>query len=93
MTMIMLQMTVMINLCLPKQFQKNKRNMIKIFSSKYVNSIIKDGKLTRRKTTKLRNAFANNMSTDIKLSKAHISKLIQAGGSFASWLANLGKEH
>ena len=33
------------------------------------------------------------MSTDIKLSKAQISKLIQAGGSFASWLANLGKEH
>ena len=33
------------------------------------------------------------MSTDIKLSKAQIFTLIQAGGSFASWLANLGKEH
>ena len=49
--------------------------------------------LTTRQIMKLRNAFANNMSTDIKLSKAQISKLIQAGGSFASWLANLGKEH
>ena len=32
------------------------------------------------------------MSTDIKLSKAHISKIIQSGGSFGSWLANLGKK-
>ena len=32
------------------------------------------------------------MSTDIKLSKAQISKIIQSGGSFASWLANLGKK-
>ena len=67
--------------------------MIKISSSKHVNSIIKDGKLLRGKTTKLRNAFANNMSTDIKLSKAQISKSIQAGESFASWLPNLGKKH
>ena len=32
--------------------------------------------LTRRQTTKIRNALANNMWTDIKLSKAKISKLI-----------------
>ena len=49
--------------------------------------------LTTRKTTTIRNAFANNMSTDIKLSKAQISKIIQSGGSFGSWLANLGKNH
>ena len=30
--------------------------------------------------TKLRNAFNNNMSTDLKLSKAQIYKLIQSGG-------------
>ena len=30
-----------------------------------------------RQTTKIRNAFANNMSTDIKLSKTQIPKLIQ----------------
>ena len=29
--------------------------------------------LTTKQTTKIRNAFANNMSTDIKLSKAQIS--------------------
>ena len=39
--------------------------------------------LTTRQTTKLRNAIANNMSTDIKLSKAQISKIIQSGGFLA----------
>ena len=48
--------------------------------------------LTTRQTTKMRNAFANNMSTDIKLIKAQISKIIQLGGSFGSWLGNLGKK-
>ena len=32
--------------------------------------------LTTRQTTKIRNALANNVSTDIKLSKAQISKII-----------------
>ena len=32
------------------------------------------------------------MSTDIKLSKVQISKIIQSGGSFGFWLGNLGKE-
>ena len=45
-----------------------------------------------RQTAKIRNAFANNMSTDIKLSKVQISKIIQSGGSFGSWLGNLGKK-
>ena len=35
--------------------------------------------LTTRQTTKLRNAIENNMSTDIKLSKTQISKIIQSG--------------
>ena len=47
--------------------------------------------LTTRQTTKIRNAFAN-ISTDIKLGKAQISKIIQSGGSFGSWLANLGQK-
>ena len=47
--------------------------------------------LTTRQTTKIRNVFANNRSIDIKLSKAQISKIIQSGESFGSWLANLGK--
>ena len=42
-----------------------------------------------RQTTKIRNAFANNMSKDIKLSKPQVSKIIQSGGCFSSWLANL----
>ena len=33
--------------------------------------------LTTRQKTKLRNAFKNNMSTDIKLPRALISKIIQ----------------
>ena len=43
-------------------------------------------------TTKIRNPFAS-MSTDKKLSKAQISKIIQSGESFGSWLANLEKKH
>ena len=37
--------------------------------------------LTTRQKTKLRNAFNNNMSTDLKFSKAQISKIIQSGNS------------
>ena len=37
--------------------------------------------LTTRQTTKVRNAFANNISTDIKLSLDQLSKIIQLGGS------------
>ena len=48
--------------------------------------------LTTRQTTATINIFANNMSTDMKLSKAQISKIIQSGGSFGSWLANVGKK-
>ena len=36
--------------------------------------------LTTRQITKLRNAIENNMLTDIRLSKAQISKIIQSGG-------------
>ena len=48
--------------------------------------------LTTRQTTKIGNAFANNMSTHIKLSKGKIPKIIQSDGSFGSWLGNLGKK-
>ena len=36
--------------------------------------------LATQQKTRLRNAFSNSMQTDIKLSKAQISKLIQSGG-------------
>ena len=45
--------------------------------------------LTTRQKTKLRNAFENNMSTDIKLSKAQISKIIQSGGFLGSLLSKI----
>ena len=45
--------------------------------------------LTTRQKTKLRNAFNNNMSTDLKLSKAQISKIIQSGGFLGSLLSTL----
>ena len=45
--------------------------------------------LMTRQKTKLRNAFNNNMSTDIKLSKAQITKIIQSGGFLGSLLSKL----
>ena len=47
--------------------------------------------LTTRQTTKLRNATENNMATDIKLSKAQISKIIQSGGFLGKLLGPLLK--
>ena len=48
--------------------------------------------LTTRQTAKRRNAFANIMSTDIKLSKVKISKITQSGAFCGSWFGNLGKK-
>ena len=45
--------------------------------------------LTTRQKTKLRNVFNNNMSTDLKLSKAQISKINQSGGFLWSLLSKL----
>ena len=45
--------------------------------------------LTTRQKTKLRNAFNNKMSTDLKLSRAQISKIIQSGGFLRSLLSKL----
>ena len=47
--------------------------------------------LTTRQTTKLRNAIENNLETDIKLSKAQISKIIQFGGFLGKILGPLLK--
>ena len=46
--------------------------------------------LKTSQTTKKRNNFANNVPTDIKQNKGQISKTIQSGGPFDSWVANLG---
>ena len=45
--------------------------------------------LTIRQKTKLRNAFNNNISTELKLSKAQISKIIQSDGFLGSLLSKL----
>ena len=45
--------------------------------------------LTTRQKTKLKNAFNNIMSTDLTLSKAQISKIIQCGGILGSLLSKL----
>ena len=45
--------------------------------------------LMTRQKVKLRNAFNNNMSTDIKLSKAQITKITQSGGFLGSLLSKL----
>ena len=47
--------------------------------------------LTTRQKTKIRNAFNNNRSTDIKLSKAQINKIIQSGGFSGKLLGPLLK--
>ena len=47
--------------------------------------------LTTRQKTKVRNSFNNNMSTDLKLSKAQISKIIQPGGFLGRLLGPLLK--
>ena len=53
------------------------------------NDLPHDLYLATRQKTKLRNAFNNNMSTDLKLSKAQISKIIQSGGFLGSLLSKL----
>ena len=45
--------------------------------------------ITIRQSTKLRNAINNNLTTDIKLSKAQIKKLIQSGGFLGKLLSKL----
>ena len=47
--------------------------------------------LTNRQVANLRKAFANNLSTDIKLSKTQISKMIQSGGFLGRLLGPLLK--
>ena len=44
---------------------------------------------TRRQKTKLKNALENNVSTNIKLSKTQIAKIIQSGGFSGSLISKL----
>ena len=45
--------------------------------------------LTTRQNTKLRNAISNNLTTDIKLSKAQIKIIIKSGGFLGKLLSKL----
>ena len=47
--------------------------------------------LTNKQVANLRKAFANHSSTDIKLSKTQLSKMIQSGGFFGRLLGPLIK--
>ena len=58
---------------------------LKIFNG---NNLPHELLLTTRQKTKARNAF-NNTSTNSKLSKAQISKIIQSDGFLGSLLSNL----
>ena len=74
-----------------KNAVKNKpgttlRISLKIFNG---NNLPHELLLTTKQKTKLRNAFNNNMSTDLKLSKAQISKIIQSGGFLGSLLSKI----
>ena len=51
------------------------------------NDLLQELLLTTRQKTKLRNVFNNNISTNLKLSRAQISKIIQSDGSLLSKLA------
>ena len=53
------------------------------------NNLPRELLLTIRQKAKIRNAFENDMSTDIKLSKAQISKIIRSGGFLGSLLSKL----
>ena len=54
-----------------------------------VNDLPHELLLTARQKTSQINAFNNNMSTDLKLTKAQISIILQAGGFLGSLISKL----
>ena len=72
-----------------KKLKRNLRMNLKMLDG---NDLPHDLLLKRRQKAKLKNAYNNNMSTDLKLSKAQIYKIVQSGGflgSLSSKLAGL----
>ena len=69
-----------------KKLKTTLRISLKMFNG---NDLPHELLLTTRQKTKLRNAFNNNMSTDLKLSKAQISKKVQSEGFLGSLLSKL----
>ena len=75
----------------PKTAVKNKiettlRMSLKMFDG---NNLPHELLLTTRQKAKLRNGFNNNMSTDLKLFRAQISKILQSRGFLGSLLSKL----
>ena len=77
---------------------KNKTEVVLALSSNIIGNS-DDGtnfphklSLTNRNVADLRKAFANNSSTDIKLSKTQLSKMIQSGEFLGTLLGPLLKQ-
>ena len=68
---------------------KDKKGTTLRISLKVFNDLPYELLLTTRQKTKQRNAFNNKMSTDLKLSRAQISKIIQSGGFLGQLLSKL----
>ena len=63
--------------------KNNKRTTLRMNPRMFNgNNLPRELLLTTRQTNKPRNAVENNMSTDIKLSKAQLSKIIKKPGGF-----------
>ena len=75
----------------PKTAVKNKTRRTLRMNLKMLhgNDLLHEVLLTTRQKTKLRNPFNNNMSTDLKLSKTQILKIIQYIGFLGSLLSKL----
>ena len=79
-----------------KNALKNKKNKTRTnlrisFKMFNENNLPHELLLTTRQKTKIRNAFNNNMSSDLKLSRVQISKIIQSGGFLGRLLGPLLK--
>ena len=68
------------------QIQEQLRIRLKMVNG---NNLPHEILLTTRQKTKVRYAFNNNMSTDLKLSKTQISIMIQSGGFLRSLLSRI----
>ena len=70
--------------------RNNTKTTLRINSKMFnENNVPHELLLTTRLKAKIRNALNNNMSTDLKLSKAQINKIIQSGGFLGSLLSKL----
>ena len=76
---------------------KNKTGVTSRFSSNMINESNDETDfshkviLTKRRVLKLRKAFDNNLSTDIKFSKTQLSTMEQSGGFFDTFFGSLLK--